>query len=140
MDGNQVINGTYGAAFINGDRFFNVKEFEAKVSLNFEDIQLAEELGTDAKYLGYNIEGTMLLHKVDDKIARHYAEGITTGVLPDITVVTRLKDPAVAGGAERVQLNGVKFTELTLAKWKLGEAQEEEVPFRARSYKYLEMI
>ena len=139
MRGNKVLSGTAGKLWVDDDLLSNSKSFEAKVTGNFEDIKIAGEYGTDAKYMGYSIAGTINLHKIDSKIAKKVADGFISGNLPEITLISGIDDPA-ADGIEKVQLDGVYFTEFTLNKWEVGAISDEEVPFRARTYKYLETI
>ena len=54
-------------------------------------------------------------------------------------MVAKLDDPA-AYGAERVQLTGVYFDELTLLKFAMKEVQEEEVPFTFDDFEFLDLI
>lgn len=136
--GNKVISGTFGALWINGEKFTNVKSFEAKVTGEFEDIKFPETLGTDSKYMGYKIEGTIVLHKTDSKIANILNEGFLTGKIPDFIVIAQTNDPNA--GLEKVELQGVQFTEMTLQSWETNGVSEEETPFIATSYRYPNMI
>ena len=51
----------------------------------------------------------------------------------------RVADPQ-ADGQIRVALYGVVFDELTLLKFENNTIIEEEIPFKAQSYKYLDQI
>jgi hypothetical protein len=139
MDQNKVINGTFGRVWMNGELYSNVKSFDSKVTLNYEEVNMADDLATYQKYMGYAGEGSVSLHKIDSHVAKTIGDGITTGVMPDIKIVGRLSDPA-AYGAERVEYSGVTFDELTLLKFANKEIQEEEVPFKFAKFKYLDMI
>lgn len=139
FDKNKIIRGSYGRLWCNSDKMANVKSFEAKVTLNYEDVELNEELGTSRRYMGYTIEGTVTLHKYDSKIIRLYKDGITTGVLPDVKFVAALEDPT-ADGAERVEIYGVTFDEVMLNKFENKTILEEEVPFKADGFKYIDLI
>jgi len=139
MNQNRVINGTFGRVWINGEFYSNVKSFESKVALNYEEVNMADDLATYQKYMGYAGEGSVVLHKTDSHVAKTIADGITSGVMPDIKIVGRLADPA-AYGAERVEYSGVTFDELTLLKFANKEIQEEEVPFKFAHFNFLDMI
>lgn len=139
MKGNQVLNGSFGKLWVDGVLMANVKSFEAKVSGEFEDVKIANKLGTEAKYMGYSIEGTATLHKVDSAIAKKVAKDFATGKMNEIQIVASIDDPN-ASGVEKIQLDGVYFTELTLINFEVGAMGEEEVPFRATSFKYLNQI
>lgn len=136
---NRVINGTFGAVWVDAEKFANVKSFEAKVTLDYEDVQFAGDLATHKKYMGWNGAGTMTLHKVDSKIASKIADSIKNGDMEDCSIVAKLEDPA-SYGAERVQLTGVQFDELTLLAFTTKEIAEEEVPFTFDGYEFLDMI
>jgi len=139
MNQNKIINGTFGRVWINGELYSNVKSFESKVALNYEEVNMADDLATYQKYMGYAGEGSTTLHKIDSHIAKTVADGITSGIMPDIKIVGRLADPA-AYGAERVEYSGVTFDELTLLKFANKEIQEEEVPFKFAHFNFLDMI
>ena len=42
---NDIIRGTYGRVWIDGELFANVKSFEAKLTLNYEEVDLSNDLG-----------------------------------------------------------------------------------------------
>lgn len=139
MKANKVMNGSFGKVWVDGELFANVKSFEAKNSLNFEALDIAGDLGTHQKYMGYEGAGTMTLHKIDTSIGKKMATAVKTGDMPEINMVVALADPA-AYGAERVKLSEVTFDEVTLMKFANKELQEEEVPFKYADYDYIDMI
>lgn len=139
FDHNKVIRGTFGKVWVDGDRMSNVKSFEAKASITYEDMDVNGDFGTKKRYMGYSISGTMTLHKFDSLIVGKYHKGLMTGELPDMSVVAALDDPT-AYGAERVALRDVKLDEITLSKFENKTLTEEEVPFTAGSYEFLDLI
>lgn len=139
INGNKVISGNFGKIWINGELFANTKSFEAKNSLKYEPVDIAGEMGTSQKYMGFEGAGTMVLHKIDSNVAKLLAKGVKTGVMPDIEIVGALNDPA-AYGAERVKFIDVTFDEFTLLKFANKELQEEEVPFKYADFDYIDMI
>ena len=136
---NEVMNGTFGKVWINGQKFANIKSFEAKLTFDYEEVDIAEDTGKHQKYMGYQGEGTMTFHKVDSSVLRLVQEDIKAGKMPDIMIVGALADPA-AIGAERIQLDEVTLDELTLLKFELKTVGEEEVPFKFASYTPLDLI
>lgn len=136
---NRIIRGNYGRVWMNGERMANVKSFEAKVTLNYEDVELNDTLGTDRRYMGFVIEGTMTLHKYDSTVIKTYKEGIVTGVLPDLKFVAALDD-STAYGAERVEIYGVTIDEIMLNKFENKTVLEEEVPFKATGFHFIDTI
>lgn len=136
---NKVLRGTFGKVWVDGERLSNVKSFEAKAALDYEDMSVNGDFGTKKRYMGYSITGTMVLHKFDSFILEKYQKAIMTGELPDMTIVAALDDPT-AYGAERVQLRDITLDEVTLAKFENKTLTEEEVPFAAGSYEFLDLI
>lgn len=139
FDHNAVIRGTFGSVWIDNDKMSNVKSFEAKLAIDYEDMDINGDFGQKKRYMGYAISGTMTLYKVDSYIARKIHKGVMNGNLPDIKMVAKLDDPT-GYGAERVALYDVKFDELTLNKFENKTLTEEEVPFTAGSFEYLDLI
>lgn len=135
----KAINGTFGRLWINGEDYETVNSFEAKAPLSWEEIKTPEKLSPDYKYMGYSIEGTITGLKQDSRLAKLYSEGITTGNIPDVELVGRLADPQ-SHGHERVAFYDVVFDELTLLKFENSTIVDEEIPFKAGSYKYLDQI
>lgn len=139
FDRNKILRGSFGKVWLDDERMFNVKSYEAKVTLNYEEVDVNGDLGKHQRYLGYSIAGTMVLHKYDTTVGKKYADGIASGDLPDLSMVGALDDPT-AYGAERVQLTEVTLDEVTLLKFENGTVTEEEVPFKAAAFKYLDTI
>lgn len=136
---NATMRGTFGKAWIDGERLANIRSFEAKASIDYEDMDINGDFGQKKRYMGYSISGTMTLFKVDSLIINKYKNGVMTGELPDIKIVASLDDPT-AYGAERVALYDVKFDEITLMQFENKTLVEEEVPFTAGRYEFLDTV
>ncbi len=136
---NEVINGTFGKVYINGNKLANIKSFEAKLTIQYEEIDIAEDPGKHQKYMGYSGEGTMVLHKVDSTILKMMKDDLKAGKVPDIMIVASVSDPN-SKGTERVQFDEVTIDELTLLKFELKTIGEEEVPFKFADFTPLDLI
>lgn len=136
---NQIIRGTYGRVWIDGELFANVKSFEAKLTLNYEEVDLSNDLGKHQRYMGFTGEGTMTLHKVNSKIFAKLAKAIKSGEMPEISIVGKLEDPT-ALGAERVSFTEVTIDEVMALKYENATIGEEEVPFKFADYEPLDLI
>lgn len=139
FDHNKVIRGTFGKTWVDGERMSNVKSFEAKATIDYEDMDINGDFGQKKRYMGYSIAGTMTLHKFDSFIVNKYHKGVMNGNLPDMTIVAAVDDPT-GYGAERVALYDVKLDEITLSKFENKTLTEEEVPFTAGSFEFLDLI
>ncbi len=136
---NQIIRGTYGRVWIDGELFANVKSFEAKLTLNYEEVDLSNDLGKHQRYMGFTGEGTMTLHKINSKIFAKLAKAIKSGEMPEISVVGKVEDPT-ALGAERVSFTEVTIDEVMALKFENATIGEEEVPFKFADYEPLDLI
>lgn len=139
MDANKVILGTFGKVFINNKRIANIKSFELKASMNYEDIKVNGNLITQYKYTGASLAGTMEVHKVDSYNINLVKDAIKTGVMPSIKIVGELSDPNTDGD-ESIEITGVLLDEATLLAFTNGEVRDESVAFRAGGYNYISTI
>lgn len=140
MNGNQVILGTNGKLFINNVRMANVKSFEVKANLQYEDILVNGKLITQSKYKGSTLTGTCSLHKIDSYMINLLKNSIKTGVMPSIKIVGELSDPNLSTGDEAVEILDVMFDDATLMAFANGEVREESTAFRAGDYNYISTI
>lgn len=130
---NRILRGTFGKLWINDDPRHDVKSLEAKVTKNYEEIHANGDFGTYRRYMGYDISGTIVLHKVDSSIPRLEGDSPQTGVMQDIKIDFALTDPDVSG-AQRVTLENVTLDEFTLGQFENNTVLEETVPFHASGY------
>lgn len=136
---NRQINGTFGAVWVNGEKWMDVESFEARVTANFEDVNMAEDLATHKKMTGWAGEGTLTVKKVYSRGATLLGEAVKNGVVPDINIVGKLADPD-AYGAERVAINEVTFNEFTLMQFEQKTVLTEELPFNFADYDLVDLI
>lgn len=135
----QVISGTHGELWIEGEQMAEVKGFEAKVEIEKEDIKKARQLATGSKMKGFKCTGTMTLHKVDSSMLERISDSIKAGKNPVFKLLSSLNDPA-ALGAERIVIKDAKFDTLILANWKVDEIGEQEYPFTFTDWDLKDLI
>lgn len=136
---NRQINGTFGAVWVNGEKWMDVESFEARVTANYEDVNMAEDLATHKKMTGWAGEGTLTVKKVYSRGAALLGDAVKNGVVPDINIVGKLADPD-AYGAERVAINEVTFNEFTLMQFEQKTVLTEELPFNFADYDLVDLI
>ncbi len=139
MNGNSVILGTFGKLYINNVRVAEIKSFELKASLQYEDILVNGNLITQSKYKGATLTGTMVVHKVNSFNIKLVKDAIKTGIMPSIKFLGELADPNIDGD-EAIEVSNVMFDEATLLSFANGEVREESTAFRAGDYNYLSTI
>ncbi|QHI71465.1 phage tail tube protein [Aminipila terrae] len=136
---NRVLSGCNGNVWLNGKLLAQVKSIEAKITGNFEEVNFVGDYTTHHAYTGWAGEGTLVLHKIDSTVLSLVKNTYKTGELPDINIVTQLKDNST-GKSERVSLGNVIITEMMLAKIEGKALVEEEIPFKFSDYDVLETI
>lgn len=135
----RVINGSFGEVWINGSQLSQCKKLSAKVEIKKEDVPIPGTLKTGKKMTGYEGKGSMTLFKISSLIQNEMVNNLKSGILPTMSVVSSIKDPA-AFGAERVKLTGVTFDDITLIDWEVGKLGELELPFTFEDYYMLDII
>ena len=135
----QQLHGGCSEVYINGQRDELATKIEIKVSGDFEDQSFCGEYGTFPVYNGYSIEGTITDVKRDTVLEAAILEGYRTGVMPDIVLMTSLRNPNTRQ-SERWSVSGVVFTEVALANIEAKKAVERELPFKAERWTSLEAI
>lgn len=136
---NRVMHGSGGAAWWNGKKISTLQSVEAKVSGDFEDINVCGDPATYQIFNGYSGEGTFVWLKIDSDVLKELAEAYRSGVMPEITLITAQKQPGT-NKVERVAYSDVVVTEFMLAKFEKKAKTEEEVPFKFGTFEVLETI
>lgn len=138
-DPNRVINGTFGEVWIDGDYMAEAVALEAKVSLEKTEVNQTGTLAKGYKVTGIEGKGKLKLNKVSSYFLVKMSEKVKAGKTATATIISNLADPD-AYGAERVQLDGCVFDELTLANWEAKKMGEEDIPFSFSSWELLDTI
>ena len=134
-----IISGTFGSVWVNNEEWLHVNKFEAKVTGEFEDVNMAGKLTTGKKFMGWTGEGTIVAQKVNSTVTKMLAENFKKGIMPEIKIVAKLADPQ-ALGAERVEILDVTFSEFMLLNFEVKTKMEEEIPFTFEDYNLIDLI
>lgn len=135
----QVINGSYGEAWLDGDYLAEIKGLEAKIAIEYEDIDRPRKLGKGKKMMGYEGTGSLKLNKVTSRFIKLLSDNLKQGKQTSFTVISKLDDPD-ALGAERIMIKNVTLEELTLANWEAKTTGEEEIPFSFDDWEPMDLI
>lgn len=136
---NQILTGSAGNVWLQGQLLAQVKSIELKVSGNFDDINFCGDTATYSKFSGWNGEGTLTMYKIDSTVLKLIADAYNSGDMPDIKIVTKLTN-VKTGKSERVAVSGITITEFTLAKFEAKANVEEELPIKFSKYEVLDTI
>lgn len=136
---NQVLNGTWGEMWLNGDLMAETTALQAKVTLTKTAVNLCGTLVAGQKVTGMELKGTLKMNKVSSSMIKANSANIKAGRTPEYTIISNLDDPQSAG-AERIVLKNVMFDELTLVDWEAKKNGEESIPFTFQDWDLLDLI
>ncbi|QEK11695.1 terminase [Crassaminicella thermophila] len=139
IPGNRQISGKYGMLYWDGEPIYEVEAFEAKLTINREDVQQVGEGANDSKITGYKGEGMFRVKKVFSRGQKKIAQAIKEGRDPRSQLVGKLADPD-SYGTERVVLNNVWFNEVILMQFEVGQVLNREFPFGFTDWDFPDLI
>lgn len=135
----QVINGTWGEAWLDSEYISEVTGLDAKVTPKTEAISQTRQLVDGTKITGLECKGTLKMNKISSRFIKLLSENLRKGIQSEFTIISKLEDPSSLG-CERVKLIGCVFTELTLADWEMKKNLEESMEFTFRDWEPLDVI
>lgn len=135
----QVINGTWGEVWIDGEYMAQVTALKLEVTPKKTAIQMVQRLQEGQKITGMEQKGSIKFNKINSTIMKKMSEYFKRGKMMSCTIVSNLKDPD-ALGAERVAVYGCVFDKLTLADWEAGKMGEESYDFTFDDWELLQTI
>ncbi len=139
FEANQVINGTFGDAWLDDDYLGEITSGKAEVEITYSDIPRARHLISGKKMSKAEGKGSVKLHHVRSNIAKKMSDAIKSGKTASCKIIMRLEDPD-ALGAERVVLYGCKFSKATLMDWEAEKDTEESYDFTFEDWDFLDLI
>lgn len=123
--GNKTLSGTWGEVWIDGEKIFELKKIELKITANREDVQI--DLDVDSKMTGLKGELSITTKKVYSRYNAVF-EKWKKGVDQRCQIITKLADPdAVGGQIERYSAGNCWFNDLPLITMEKGAIIEQEV-------------
>lgn len=135
----QVINGSWGEVWLENEYMAEITGFEAKIDIEYEDVNRPRKLGKGKKMIGYEGTGSLKFHKVTSRFIRLISDRLKEGRQISVTIISKLDDPD-ALGAERVVVKNATFNDLTLANWEAKTKGEGESPFNFDDWEPLDLI
>lgn len=123
----QVINGTFGQIFLNGEELSQFNECEVTLTRNYENVLIPGTRRIGHKLVSTEGRGTLRGYRVTNALAQ--ALNIPENDV-DIEFVLEFQvfDPE-NGLAQAVTINGVKFTKNDIMRFKAGEIVTEDWEF-----------
>ena len=125
LRGNQVLTGTWGELWIDGEPILEFKKVEVKASVNREDVQIG--IDVDSKMTGIKVDVNVTVNKVYSRY-NNVMKNYTSGRDVRSQMITKLADPdAVGGQQERYSVDNVWWNDLPIILMEKGALIEEEL-------------
>lgn len=137
--GEQVINGTFGEMWIDGEYMAQVISLKAEVTQKKTAIAMVQHLQEGQKMTGLEQKGEVKFHKINSTLMKKMSEYFKRGKMMTCTIVSNINDPDSAG-AERVALYGCLFDKVSLIDWEAGKMGEESYSFTFEDWELLNTI
>lgn len=134
-----VISGTGGEVWIDGEYVAEVIAVEAKVTLEKETVLQSGNRPKGFKVVGKEGKGTIKMNKVGSFFIEKLSDDLKELKTTTANIITKVHDPD-AKGEERIELLDCVFDELTLADWEAGKIGEESIPFTFADWNVLDSI
>ena len=122
------MNGTFGVLKVDGIEYANISSFDAKVTMNREDMQFSGNLGMDSKILSSSGSGSMTFKKVNSRVVSRHLPSIVTGKEFKMVLILEIDDPDGLG-SETVSITDVWLNDFDLFNFEIGSVMEETVSF-----------
>lgn len=128
MESKQVMNGSQGELWIDGDYMSQVTEFKAEVTIDKTEIKMVKKLQKQYKMISLTCKGSLKMNHISSYMLDKMSENIKAGKQTICTIVSNLDDPDSIG-AERIVIKDAVFDSLILADWAAGKMGEESYNF-----------
>lgn len=138
MNAQQVMSGTEGQVWIDGDYMAQVTAFKAEVNLIKEEVNQVKKRGKQYKVTGWEGKGTLKMNHVSSYMIQKMADNIKSGHQTVCTIIGKLSDPDSIGD-ERVVIRDATFDKLTLMDWEAKKLAEESYDFTFTDYDIQDM-
>lgn len=135
----QVINGTWGEVWFDGEYLAQVTACKAEVALKKTAISQCQNLVDGQKVTGLEPKGELKLHKINSFVMNKVNKVVKAGKTPTHTIISNVNDPD-AIGAERVAYYGCVIDKMILSDWEAGKTGEESYGFTFQDWEPMQTI
>ncbi len=137
MNAQQVMSGTEGEVWIDGDYMAQATAFKAVANLIKQEVNQVKKRGKQYKTTGWEGKGSIKMNHVSSYMIDKMAQNIKDGHQTVCTIVAKMSDPD-AIGAERVVIRDATFDSLTLMDWEAKKLTDESYDFTFTDFDFLE--
>ena len=125
---NQVINGTWGQIWYDGEYMAELIAFKAEVGYKKTAVPQVQRMTEGQKITGLEPKGEFKIHHVNDSVMKKEQAAVKAGKTPVHTIISNVNDPD-AVGAERVAYYNCILDKMVLADFEAGKLGERTYGF-----------
>lgn len=137
MNAQNVMSGTEGEVWIDGQYMAQVTAFKATVNLIKEEVNQVKKRGKQYKVTGWEGKGNIKMNHVSSYFINKMSENIKNGHQTVCTIIGKLSDPDAVGD-ERVVIRDATFDKLDLMDWEAKKLTEDDYDFTFTDYDILD--
>ena len=93
FNANQVINGTWGQIWYDGEYMAELKAFKAEVNYKKTAVSQVMKMADGQKITGLEPKGEFKLHHVNDSVMKKEQAAVMAGMTPTHTIITIVDYP-----------------------------------------------
>lgn len=134
----QVMSGTQGEVWIDGQYMAEVTGFKAEIKLLKEEVNQVKRMFKQYKVVGCEGTGNVKLNHVSSFFIQLMADNIKNARQTVCTIVVKLYDPD-AVGAERISITDATFDKLTLMDWEAKKLTSDDYDFTFTDFDILDV-
>lgn len=134
----QVMSGTQGEVWIDGQYMAEVTGFKAEIKLLKEEVNQVKRMFKQYKVVGCEGTGNVKLNHVSSFFIQLMADNIKNAKQTVCTIVVKLDDPD-AIGAERISITDATFDKLTLMDWEAKKLTFDDYDFTFTDFDILDV-
>ena len=139
INGKEVINGSWGEVWFDGEYMAKVISFKAEVGIKTTAVTRTQSLQPGQKMTGVEPKGEVKFHKINSFIMKKIDDALKKGKMPVFKIVSNVNDPD-STGAERIVVYDAVFDKLVLADWEAEKLGEESYSFTFSNWDILDTI
>lgn len=121
----RVMCGKWGMVYLDGEPVYETDSYEAKITIEREDVDFIGQMAKDSKMTGITGEWSLKIKKVFSRGAQLLAEKVKKGQDVRVQIISKIDDPD-AYGSERLVIENAWFNGLTLQKFENSKMIDEE--------------
>ncbi|MCR4719696.1 MAG: phage tail tube protein [Firmicutes bacterium] len=135
----RVMNGKWGMVYLDGEPVYETDSYEAKITIEREDVDFIGQMAKDSKMTGLTGEWSLKVKKVFSRGAQLLSEKIKKGQDVRIQIISKIDDPD-AYGSERLVIENAWFNGLTLQKFENSKIIDEEFSGGFTDYYFPDLV